>query len=123
MTGLTRLITSPSRSTTSRSTPWVLGCCGPKFTVRISPSSPGSRVCVTVIPWAAVGSGFISAMIRCSERSSLGWRRLPDLVVLGEVHRLTAHREVTAKGVAEPVLRHQDPRQVGVALELDAEHV
>src|ERR1700738_339049 len=40
---------SPSMSTTRRSTPWVLGWCGPKLTVRMSPSNPRSlsRVIVT----------------------------------------------------------------------------
>src|SRR6187401_3643350 len=34
-------IVSPSSSSTSRSTPWVLGCCGPMLTVIVSVRSSG----------------------------------------------------------------------------------
>ena len=33
MTGLERVTISPSSSSTSRSTPWVDGCCGPMFMI------------------------------------------------------------------------------------------
>src|SRR6202043_3421476 len=35
MWGSTRSTTSPSSSSTSRSTPWAAGCCGPKFRVKL----------------------------------------------------------------------------------------
>jgi hypothetical protein len=40
-----------------------------------------------------------------------------------EEHRLAAHREVAPLGEAFIVLGHEDPAQVGVAIEDDAEHV
>src|SRR4051812_1132511 len=40
-----------------------------------------------------------------------------------ELHGDAADRVVLAKGVALPVLRHQDASQVGVPLERDPEHV
>src|SRR5215471_10941962 len=109
-------MTSPSRSTIRRSTPWVLGCCGPKFTVRMSPPTSRSRVIVT--PGARVCSDLVSGM-----RSGLRRCRLPDLVVFGEVDRFAADRIVAAQWVAHPVVRHQDPGQVRMAREVDAEHV
>jgi hypothetical protein len=36
MVGITDWMTSPSSSSTSRSTPWVLGCWGPMLTVIVS---------------------------------------------------------------------------------------
>src|SRR5437879_5801665 len=56
-------IISPSRSTTRRSTPWVLGWWGPKLTVRMSPSKPRSLSRVIVTP----GDG--SCWIRLSANS------------------------------------------------------
>src|SRR5215813_3701394 len=109
-------MTSPSRSTIRRSTPWVLGCCGPKFTVRMSPPTSRSRVIVT--PGARVCSDLLSAMY-----SGLRRCRLPDLVVFGEVDGFAADRKVAAQWVAHPVVRHQDPGQVRMALEANAEHV
>ncbi len=46
--GATLITVSPSSSTTSRSTPWVLGWCGPMFSTMVSflPSSAGP-----VISW------------------------------------------------------------------------
>src|SRR5215510_13457067 len=109
-------MTSPSRSTIRRNTPWVLGCWGPKFTVRMSPPNSRSRVIVT--PGARVCSGIVSGM-----RSGLRRCRPPDFVVFGEVDRLTADWKVAAQRVAHPVVRHQDPGQVRMALEPDAEHI
>src|SRR2546428_12188822 len=43
-------IISPSRSTTSRSTPCVLGWWGPKLTVRMAPAKPRSLSRVIVTP-------------------------------------------------------------------------
>src|SRR6185295_17846897 len=44
--GSTRSTTSPSSSSTSRSTPWAAGCCGPKLMVNLR-SSP-SRLPLSV---------------------------------------------------------------------------
>src|SRR3954453_3594798 len=45
------------------------------------------------------------------------------MLVVGEDHGLAADREVAPLRVADVVLGHEDPAQVGVVLELDAEHV
>ena len=42
MTGLVRSTVSPSSSSISRSTPWVLGCCGPMLMMVVSASSGAS---------------------------------------------------------------------------------
>src|SRR5579875_809191 len=120
MTGFTPRMTSPSRSTTSRRTPCVLGCWGPKLTVSSSPWPAGGRspVRVIVIPCTPVCSSLVSAI-----RSSLRGRSLPGLVILREVDGLAADRVVTAQGMPDPIVGHQDPGEVGMALEHDAEHV
>src|SRR6188474_2515541 len=41
MMDLAETMTSPSSSSTSRNTPWVLGCCGPMLTVIVSVRSSG----------------------------------------------------------------------------------
>src|SRR5690242_11480424 len=97
-----------------RSTPCVDGWCGPKLTVSISPpKAPVAVSRVMVTPWAMV------SVIA----SRLGWRRLPRLVLFRELHHLAADRIVPPQRVADPVVGHQDAGQVGVADELDAEHV
>src|ERR1043166_4494382 len=56
-----RTTVSPSSSSTSRSTPWVAGCCGPMLMSICSPSRSGSRVIagsiVTTFPPSSVASG------------------------------------------------------------------
>src|SRR5712692_10217765 len=107
-----RLICSPSRSTTRRSTPCVDGWWGPKLTVSSSPpKAPCSPVLVTVTPGDSITP------------SRFLWRRLPELVLLGELDDLAAHRVVAAQGVSDPVVRHEDSGQPRVACEDDAEHV
>src|SRR5213076_3174155 len=48
---------------------------------------------------------------------------LPGLVLLRELDYLAADRVVAAQGVADPVVGHQDPRELGVSVEDDSEHV
>src|SRR5262245_32530549 len=50
------------------------------------------------------------------------WRE-PRLVLFRKLHRLAADRVVAAQWKPDPVVRHQDARQLGVAVEDDAEHV
>src|SRR5260370_3820693 len=109
MTGAMRLICSPSRSTISRSTPCVEGCCGPKLTVSSSPpNAPCSPVLLIVTPGDSI-------MLRPGPSATSG--------ALPELHYLAAHRIVAAQRVAHPVVRHQDSRQARVVREDDAEHV
>src|SRR5918994_6899187 len=59
--------------------------------------------------------------------SSPGWRSVIPVrqlvLVVGEQHGLATHREVAPLRMALVVLGHEDPAQVGVAVEDDAEHV
>src|SRR5271165_510731 len=79
--GVTSEITSPSVRSTSRSTPWVLGCCGPMLT---SISSVRTSNSMMVGSWAgavAVAMGFLAR----AERSSLvGKKLLQDVQFVGQ---------------------------------------
>src|SRR5215510_1679221 len=84
---------SPSSSSTRRSTPCVLGCCGPMFTVMTSVLISG----IDVLPpheaiALEVGAEFLG---RHLQRLG-GLRRHPDL-----------HGVVLAQRMSFPVLRHQ----------------
>src|SRR5690606_37731658 len=126
---------SPSSSSTSRSTPWVDGCCGPMLTTIFS-SSIGSRpartssqsapVTVKTLPSGVSWTGaYPVVMVGTSVPGSLvgppGVRRR-DLGAL-VLHRHPAERVVLPLRVALPVVRHQNSGQPGVAVEDDAEHV
>src|SRR3990172_1980734 len=98
---------SPSRSRTSRKTPWVAGCCGPMLIVS-----------------SLVRSSFAFAMLF----------RLVFLVLLGHGQYLShplpfpfaevaLQRVILPEGMPFPVLGQQDPAEIGVAGEGDAEQV
>src|SRR5215218_8241504 len=99
---------SPSRRSTTRSTPCVLGCCGPMLITSSSVSNIG--------PCCGVGLLNISF--------------LPSLAQLQPVERvLEQHlpgsfkRVVLALRMPLPFIRHQDAAQVRVAGKPDPEHV
>src|SRR5256885_16604823 len=116
MTGFTRFTCSPSRSAMRRSTPCGDGWWGPKLTVSSSPpKAPGCPVCVTVTPWPVASS--------IDKASGLLRRRQPRLVLFRELHRLAADGVVAAQRVSDPVVGHEDSRQLGMAVEDDSEHV
>src|SRR5262245_52461223 len=105
MCGSTCETISPSVRSTSRSTPCVLGCCGPILTsissVRTSNSTTrGSSSAVTI---RVQGSGFGSATT--------------NAVVFQR------HLVVLAERVAFPVLGAEDAAEVGVASEIHAREV
>src|SRR5512132_2686261 len=107
MCGSTCDTTSPSVRSTSRSTPCVLGCCGPMLTsissVRTSNSTMrGSSVAVDMAELLVVSCP-LSVVLPA-----------PDPVVLQR------HLVVFPQGVADPIFRAQDPPQVGMAGEVDA---
>src|SRR5689334_7755010 len=132
MCGMTSEITSPSVRSTSRSTPCVLGCCGPMLT---SISSVRTSNSITVGSWEAV-----AMIVSGQEKKEEGERRkdesgspsldlsfiLPPLsfdstatdavVFQGEL-------VVLAQRVAHPVFRQEDAAQVRVAGEPDAGQV
>src|SRR3712207_1326782 len=123
MTTLALVTVSPSRSSTSRSTPCVDGCCGPMLTTsRSSPVASTPMVSqsppVTVYTRPSVvsrapayGSAWLYVVVICGA-SSVGaprvGRRDGGVVVL-DGH--AAERIVLALGVAVPVVGHEDPGQ------------
>src|SRR5438270_3108702 len=101
---------SPSRRRITRSTPCVLGCCGPML----------------------ITSSFVSNMAPCTVWGCtlLNVCFFPLLAQLQPVERVlhqhlagSFERIVLALRVALPVLGHEDPAPIRVAGEIDAEHV
>src|SRR5512139_1040910 len=113
MTGMTSLTSSPSRVTTRRSTPWVLGCCGPMLTTTSLKARPSTS---EPSPRAVASSMRRRASFTASSGSGVSnWSYMR--VVLREVHVVFAQR------VTDEVVLEQDATQVGVADEPDADHV
>src|SRR6266516_41053 len=100
MTGRHDTTYSPSSSRTSRSTPWVEGCCGPMLMIMVS-----SRTGWTLI---------------APSHPSLVGRRDEGALVLGGHPR---QRVVLAQRMAHPSLGHLDPAEVGMPVEHHAEEV
>src|SRR6202011_5575766 len=104
MSGVARVMFSPSSSITTRSTPCVDGCCGPMLRViRCLPISSGVG-CASSMPTLVLSScmAFLFVLV----------------AVLVAVHRI-----VLAQWMAFPIGRHHDAAQVGVIAETDSEHV
>src|SRR5215470_16460736 len=95
MTGRSSLTTSPSRSTTSLSTPCVAGWWGPMLTVITSVRSAAGPIAASAI---------VALVVR-------------------EGDRLPANGEVAPLRPADVVLGQQDPGQIGMAPEDDPEEV
>src|SRR6266852_3250740 len=93
-------MTSPSRTSSRRSTPWVEGCCGPMLTVSSSRS-----------PSAAPTEGASTSVTAV------------DLSGHGEVDGLRAERLGAPQRVAAPIVGEHDAAQIGVALKVDAKEV
>ena len=100
-----RLMVSPSSSSTRRSTPCVLGCCGPMLTVIVS-------VRISGMTW-----------IRASAKARLHARRLDvgHELLLADLQRLLLSDRDVRSGpdspcapVAFPVVRHQQAPQIGM---------
>src|SRR5580765_5587192 len=101
--GDTDTTVSPSSSSTSRSTPCVLGCCGPMFTVITSLRSSGIVASALASREAVLLE--VGAELVLGHLQRLGdARRHPDL-----------HRVVLAQRVALPVLGHQQTAKVWMA--------
>src|SRR5947209_8687534 len=97
-------ITSPSVRSTRRSTPWVLGCCGPMLT---SISSVRTSNSTTVGCWA-VAVAMTSFCADLTAANAVVFQR--EFIIL-------------AQRVSDPILREQDAAQVRVAVEPDAGQV
>src|SRR3954468_17053034 len=104
MIGLHLTTTSPSSSSSTRSTPWVLGCCGPML-----------MWSVLLMRGASSVIGLASKLVAAAGAVRLTGHR--------EIHRLAADRVVAPQRMAVPPVRHHDPGQVRVTVELDAEQV
>src|SRR4051812_5073890 len=104
---------SPSSRRTTRSTPCVLGCCGPMFRTSSSVSNMAPR---TVSGWRNGGL--------------LNVRFFPGLTKFQPVDRIfhqqlagPLERIVLALRKTLPIVRHQDAAAIRMADEIDAEHV
>src|SRR5579871_6656125 len=116
--------TSPSSSSTSRSTPCAAGCCGPKFSVKLRISA------IALLRRWRRGQRRIVAMVVADharhERARLDRDRLvddPTLVRVVAHLDVAGQREVLAERVPDEAVVGQDPPQVRVAAEQDAEQV
>src|SRR5437879_11087926 len=101
--------TSPSSFSLIRSTPCVLGCWGPMLSY--IHSLPSSR--------ASTPSGRV--WVKVSATDGVGLQ--PFELLVREDHGFAERDVVLAQWKALPGVRHQDPAQVGMAVELDPEQV
>src|SRR3954465_2179887 len=110
---------SPSSSSTRRSTPCVLGCCGPIFTVMISLRISG------IVVGRPKGLRYTWSLLIARQAVALDvltefFRR--HLQGFGRVGRTTdLHGRVFPQRKAFPVFRHQQPTRIGMAIEDDPE--
>src|SRR5919204_1703007 len=116
MTGWASSIISPSRVTSTRSTPWVAGCWGPTLRVmswvRSARSALSRRMMPTPVPsaaWKAAPPPLSSSLVTALLPRLLGPR--PGLGLPGQQGELLAQRE------ALELLRQQQLGQVRVAVE------
>src|SRR4029077_12584686 len=102
---------SPSRRSTTRSTPCVLGCCGPMLIT--------SSFVSNIAPWWTTG---VIALFNICFFSGLSELQPIDRVFH---QQLAGPLEwiVLALRMALPVFRHENPAPIGVAGEVHAEHV
>src|SRR5262249_12800432 len=99
---------SPSRRSTTRSTPCVLGCCGPMLIT-------SSRVS-DIWPWMICGLVNVGFFPRLAQLQPV------DRILHQQLAR-AFERMVLALRISLPVFRHQDPPAIGMAGEIHAEHV
>src|SRR5689334_19005953 len=102
---MTDCTTSPSSSITRRSTPCVLGCWGPMFTVIVSVRISAIALPVLMRALHAIAFEIGPELFFADFERRVGLRGLLNL-----------HRVVLALRVAFPVLGHQQPPQIGVAV-------
>src|SRR5918996_6590096 len=120
MTGWASSISSPSRVTSTRSTPWVAGCWGPTFRVMSWVWSSRSALSRTMMPMPVPSAAWKAAPPRSSSVATLLPRFLgsrPGLGLPGQ------QGELLAQGVALELLGQQQLGQVGVAVEAHPEQL
>src|SRR3954451_15821048 len=106
---------SPSRRRTTRNTPCVLGCCGPMLIT--------SSLVSNIAPWTVFG---VSSALPVLLNVRLFARLAQLQPVFGVFHQQFAgalERIILALREPLPVVGHQDPAPIGMAGEVDAEHV
>src|SRR5438128_6729643 len=109
--------TSPSSFSRTRRTPCVLGCWGPMLS---SIQSVGGSCSGPNGSWAGPGPNGSCAM-RVSATDRVGLQ--PFKLLVAEDDRLAEGNVILSQRMAFPGLGHQQPAQVGVRVELDAEQV
>src|SRR5438445_2644660 len=127
MSGTALTMVSPSSVRIRRSVVCVAGCCGPKFSVqRYSRSTPGSAAA----SMASNGMNHQSFTAESAENFDPPFcLRSLQLTVRPRNRREivpfspAAQRVVLAQRECRELLRHQNPPQIGMAVENDAEHV
>src|SRR5947209_16754727 len=126
MSGSASRTTSPSSFSRTRSTPCVLGCWGPMLSsiqsVGGSCSGPNGS-CPGPGPngsWAGPGpNGSCATRVSATDRVGLQ----PFKLLVAEDDRLTEGDVILPQRMAFPALRHQQPAQVRMTVELDPEQV
>src|SRR6266545_1431073 len=101
---------SPSSRSTTRSTPCVLGCCGPMF----STSSLVSNIAPRTVPAESSALLNVGLVARLAEFQPI--ERIFHQQLAGALERV-----VLSLRKALPVLRHQNPPAIGVSGEVHAE--
>src|SRR5690348_3621958 len=99
---------SPSRRRTTRSTPCVLGCCGPMLIT--------SSLVSNISPWMVCGLFNVHLFARLAQLQPV--ERIFHQQLAGAFERV-----ILALREALPVFRHQYAPAIGVAREVHAEHV
>src|SRR4030067_448190 len=138
ISGMQVMTRSPSSSRIRRSTPCVEGCCGPILRMTVSPLSARSETRWRYSARRGSSKGAVSGRIPLSVTDAsevmAGMRRPGSLFGIGllpvdliEVEReldlFITQRVILAQRVPLPIGRHEQPAQVRVAREADAEHV
>src|SRR6476469_8475971 len=121
MVGMDDLIVSPSSSSTRRSTPWVLGCCGPMLTVIVSVRGSSIVYQSPITQRSLITSVPPTQPIAFDVRLDLVFAHLERFVRLRGLAHLPGI--VLPRRVTVPFLRHQRPPSIHGAGERDAEHV
>src|ERR671914_2993071 len=106
MTGLARSTVSPSSSRTTRSTPWVDGCCGPRLTIIVSSDS-----------------GHCSGPTTRSRGLSVTGSPSSGPLCFLELDGHPGRRIVLAERVPLPVVGHEQANEVGMPGEAHPEEV
>src|ERR1041385_1641357 len=106
---------SPSRRSTTRSTPCVLGCCGPMLST--------SSLVSNMAPWTAPGvSSALPVLLNVRLFFCLTQLQPVDRILHQQFAR-PFERIILALRKSLPVLRHQNPPAIRMSGEIDAEHV